>query len=149
MNSPKVRLNVPTVTSETFDDEIVIINFESGCYHSVQGSGVDVWKMIGPGATVPAIVSRMTQLYDAGAASLETAVKDFVAQLKEAGLVVLEPCSDGDDPAAPLAAESNGRRPFEPPVLSTFSDMQELLWLDPIHEVDESGWPVAATPEKG
>jgi hypothetical protein len=27
------------------------------------------------------------------------------------------------------------------PVLSIYDDMQDLLLLDPIHDVDESGWP--------
>jgi hypothetical protein len=36
-----------------------------------------------------------------------------------------------------LAAE-----PFEPPVLEQYTDMQDLLLLDPIHEVDEQGWPM-------
>jgi hypothetical protein len=26
-------------------------------------------------------------------------------------------------------------------MLQKFTDMQDLLLLDPIHEVDESGWP--------
>jgi len=32
---------------------------------------------------------------------------------------------------------------YAPPVLETFSDMQDLLLLDPIHEVDDAGWPMA------
>ena len=30
---------------------------------------------------------------------------------------------------------------FNPPVLSVYSDMEDLLLLDPIHDVDETGWP--------
>jgi len=30
---------------------------------------------------------------------------------------------------------------FEKPKLQKFTDMQDLLLLDPIHEVDEAGWP--------
>jgi hypothetical protein len=36
---------------------------------------------------------------------------------------------------------------FEPPILRTFEDMQDLLLLDPIHEVDEMGWPNAKKDE--
>jgi hypothetical protein len=32
---------------------------------------------------------------------------------------------------------------FEKPGLQKYSDMQDLLLLDPIHEVDEMGWPHA------
>jgi hypothetical protein len=41
------------------------------------------------------------------------------------------------------SGEPSPREPFAAPALNTFSDMQELLLLDPIHEVDEAGWPVA------
>ena len=30
---------------------------------------------------------------------------------------------------------------FTAPNLETFTDLQELLMLDPIHEVDAAGWP--------
>ncbi len=33
--------------------------------------------------------------------------------------------------------------PYAPPALETYTDMQELLLLDPIHDVDETGWPAA------
>ncbi len=148
MSPQRVRPNVPTVTSETFDDEVVIINFDSGCYHSVQGSGVDVWRMIGSGATVQGIIAEMARRYAADADRLDVAVKSFVSKLHDEGLVVFEQSDDAEDPAPPEATGPGERRPFEAPVLNTFSDMQELLWLDPIHEVDESGWPVAAR-EKG
>ena len=31
---------------------------------------------------------------------------------------------------------------FERPKLGKYTDMQDLLLADPIHEVDEQGWPV-------
>jgi hypothetical protein len=34
-------------------------------------------------------------------------------------------------------------------VLERYTDMQELLLLDPIHDVDESGWPHRKVPGKG
>jgi hypothetical protein len=30
---------------------------------------------------------------------------------------------------------------FEPPLLEKFTDMEDLLLLDPVHEVDGRGWP--------
>ncbi len=33
---------------------------------------------------------------------------------------------------------------FAPPRLQRYTDMQDLLLLDPIHDVDEVGWPVAS-----
>jgi len=33
---------------------------------------------------------------------------------------------------------------FAPPELHTFNDMNDLLLIDPIHEVAETGWPFTA-----
>ena len=42
--------------------------------------------------------------------------------------------------AAPVSS-GGPRQPFRPPVLERHSDMQDLLVLDPIHDVGEMGWP--------
>jgi hypothetical protein len=37
---------------------------------------------------------------------------------------------------------------FEEPALEGFTDLEDLLLLDPVHEVEPSrGWPYAATAE--
>ena len=43
------------------------------------------------------------------------------------------PAGEDEVPLSPMA--------FEKPVIEKFSDMQEMLLLDPIHEVSEMGWP--------
>ena len=35
---------------------------------------------------------------------------------------------------------------FAPPRLEKYSDLEDLLVLDPIHDVDEAGWPIAKAP---
>ena len=37
---------------------------------------------------------------------------------------------------------SGTRQPYSPPVLNSYTDMEELLLLDPIHDVDQAGWPM-------
>jgi hypothetical protein len=48
------------------------------------------------------------------------------------------PVTPFDSPAPIGTAE------FHAPVLQVYSDMQDLLLLDPIHEVDATGWPMPA-----
>lgn len=47
--------------------------------------------------------------------------------------------------SAPLLAPSDddGAAEFPAPRLERYTDMQDLLLLDPIHDVDERGWPNA------
>jgi hypothetical protein len=44
----------------------------------------------------------------------------------------------GQEPASPLP---KGEIDFEPPKFAKYNDMQNLLLSDPIHDVDETGWP--------
>lgn len=136
--------NVPAVTSEQFDDEVVLVNFDTGKYHSIKGTGVAVWQCLASKPTVDALVRHVEEAFETGGAKLAEQVERFLTELQREGLIVEAP---PDAPAAPLPAPAPGRPPFEPPEFSTFSDMQELLWLDPIHEVDEAGWPIARTDD--
>ena len=81
---------------------------------------------------------------------MESYVHDFIGKLKEEGLVLERNAGDLE------AMEAVDRHPsgksfgakFEKPVLQKYSDMQDLLLLDPIHEVDEMGWPNALPAER-
>jgi hypothetical protein len=67
-------------------------------------------------------------------------VRNLVEELVAESLIV--PLSSAPTPASgktPAPVEPG--TPFVPPVLERYTDMQELLFLDPIHDVDESGWP--------
>ena len=77
------------------------------------------------------------------------AVREFLAQLLDEALVVENANASSDtfaaadsltaDAAAPTRA--GARAPFEAPRLVKYSDLQDLLVLDPIHDVVLAGWP--------
>jgi hypothetical protein len=50
------RINTPGVIHETIDEEVVIIEFESGNYYSLDKAGAAIWGFIAGGATVGGIV---------------------------------------------------------------------------------------------
>jgi Coenzyme PQQ synthesis protein D (PqqD) len=137
-----IRHNTPAVTSETFDAEVVLVNFDDGRYHTIDGTGVEIWKIIGHALTLDDILAAVAERYDGVPAVIEQATRDFVLGLEAAALVRRETVTTaGTRPAAAAP-----RAAFVAPVLTTFTDMQELLWLDPIHEVDDRGWPIARIP---
>lgn len=134
----RLTWNSPALTAETFDDEVVIVNFDSGKYHSLQGTGRQIWQWLGSAPESDALVAQVCATFAGDADEIASSVRSFLDTLNTEGLVV--PVA-ADAPAGPF--ETAPRAPFTPPVLNTFSDMQELLLLDPIHEVDTAGWPVA------
>ena len=136
---PTYQINRPRMIHETIDQETVIIDTETGVYFNVSGSGPLVWQILEDGANLPAITQSLAAQYRVDAQSLTPAVEIFLAALVEESLVVPSSPSRSDrEPGGMLLAAS---APFVPPVLTRFTDMEELLLIDPIHEVDDRGWP--------
>jgi hypothetical protein len=129
---PDVPLRVAhaNVHSKVFEDEVVILDMGTGTYHSLRGGGVGIWELVLEQSTPATVVAAFTG--DDIAAEVDAAL----AQLVAAGVVVADPTIDAGAP--PVAS-----RPFAPVEIETFTDMQDVLLLDPIHEVDEAGWPHA------
>ena len=83
--------------------------------------------------------------YGLAAAAAATAVDGFVATLVADG--VLLPAEASVVPAADRRVPPpTPGEPFAAPTVERFTEMQDLLTLDPIHEVDDLGWPHAARP---
>ncbi len=141
-----LRVNKPKVILETFDDEVVLVNLDSGSYYTIDNVGLDIWVHIEQGAGTDEIVKKMIDAHEADSTHEETAVLEFVDELAREGLVV--PAERPDTGAAQAEAEVVAKQPgFDPPVLRGYTDMQDLLLLDPIHEVDETGWPNVKQPD--
>ena len=141
MNLPDTRFrsNQPEVVSESLEDELVIVNLESGNYYSVNAMGAVIWGCVEQGATIVETLQTLSAAYQAPQAEMELAISRFVDDLLQNKLIVP---SERDTPCeAKLSSHPEGMQPFEAPKLNIYSDLQDLLLLDPIHEVDETGWP--------
>jgi hypothetical protein len=138
----RFRVNTPDVTHEVIDDEAVIINLESGHYYSLQGSGAEIWTLLAAQASIDEIVATLTRRYECEPSEARSAIDTLVGELRAENLIVSVdrgPLHDRS-PADVSAPKATGRA-LERPALQKFTDMQELLLLDPIHDVDERGWP--------
>ena len=133
----RLRPNTPMVIAEIVEDEVVLVNFDSGSYYSLGGSASKVWEALSGGASVDDVVSQMLAHYDGDAEVIAREVTDYLETLESEDLVV----ADGTSEAVSTPAAHRGTEPFVPPSLERFDDMRDMLLLDPIHEVDEAGWP--------
>lgn len=138
----RFRVNRPRIAHETIDGESVMIDFDTGNYYSLNPIGSTIWDLMVSGASVGTIVNTLVACYDASQEQVQQTVDRLLAELHQKGLLAMDG-SDNDDshkPSPPDSA-SAARLPFMAPQLYEYSDMQDLLLLDPIHEVDEAGWP--------
>lgn len=142
----RYRVNVPKVTSEIIDGEAIMINMESGSYYNLNPTGTDIWDGVEKGLTFSGIVAGLTQRYNGERSALENSVTALIEQLKEEDLIREEQAEDAGDAQSAFTqqtAPDAPRQKFIEPVLQKYTDMQDLIVLDPIHEVDEWGWPRA------
>jgi hypothetical protein len=135
-----LRVNSPTVVSETIDGEVVVINLDSGAYYSVRAEAAAIWGCLEQTATGPQIVDHLASRYDGDRAEIQSRVSGFLDLLADEKLVVAAE-RPADRPCAPPAEPAANRPVFEDPVLEKFTDMEDFLMVDPIHEVDDRGWP--------
>lgn len=147
----RFRVNTPKVVHEPFEDEVVVVNLDTGRYYCLQRAGVAVWLGLVKGWSTGEIVTELEAKYRATEGEIDRAVGVLLADLEREQLVsVVAPdaSASAPHPAAAIEAAAAEKTPFEPPTLQVYTDMQDLLLLDPIHEVDDVGWPIAADGTK-
>jgi hypothetical protein len=148
----RFRTNTPDVMHETIDGEVIAINLVSGNYYSFRGTGAQIWALVDDQAplSVEEITDALAPRFVSSRSEIESAVARFLEDLAEEGLVA---GAEASDAARPVPAEQlNGvpKLPFELPKVEKYTDMQDLVLLDPVHQVDDTGWPRArpdAAPE--
>jgi hypothetical protein len=136
------RVNPIHVAHEIFDGgEVLAINLETGTYYSLPGISGQIWIWLVKGASLAAIGQALVDLYEGEHDMIENEAERFIKTLKAENLI-----SSDEVPAisAPILPSNNqaGKKPFVIPTMEKYSDLQELLLLDPIHETDAAGWPV-------
>lgn len=109
----------PTVISDTLEGDTIVIDVQTGAYYTLTEVAGPLW----------------TQAQADGACEVDGPAAEVLAALVREGLLVAE--LDAPAPADTAIA------------FQRYTDMEELLLADPIHEVDAEGWPVLKPPTAG
>jgi Coenzyme PQQ synthesis protein D (PqqD) len=145
--SRRFRVKSPNVMHETIEGEVIVIDLNTGSYYSLREAGAEIWHGVERGMDEAGIVNSLERGYDGPREEIVAAVGRLLDELASEDLI--EAAVDGAAaPAEPAAAlqQANGRVPFVAPVFEKHSDMQDLILLDPVHQVGPQGWP---QPEPG
>lgn len=130
MLAPEARFRprVTDVAAKVIDGEAIIMNLSNGLYFSMDGVGATVWELLERGHSLKEVAETVGARYSVDPASVQPDVHGLVEDLLLEGLV-----EEGDGiepgPVEPSAGEATGG--YEPPVLNKYTDMADLLALDP------------------
>ncbi len=133
-----LEVNRPDVIDEVFDGEAVLVNLRTGRYYALDRAASGVWERLVSAEPLEAIASALAARHGLSTEQIESGLVPFLRRLADESLIrgvdALELSPDAGDEDLPFA-----------PSLQLFTDMEDLLLLDPIHEIDldGSGWPTA------
>ena len=147
MTAKRYWIDKSKVVHDVFDDgEVAVINLLSGRYYSLTGTAPALWPHLVDGATVDELVAFVASRFDPSDVDIAPAIAAFVDMLRAENLVESGVIDDesGTGLAAIGDAVDGGPRPrFEVPLIERFDDLEELILLDPVHDVGDLGWPHA------
>lgn len=92
---------------------------------------MQVWPLLIAGQTALEIAQLWPDRTDVG-----KEITAFADQLVEAGLI-----NSRGDVSVDTIPTPDSIPEYAAPTIENYTDMQDLLMLDPIHEVDVAGWP--------
>jgi hypothetical protein len=142
MEGARLRTNSPPVVHETVEGETIVVNLATGSYYDLNAVGGYIFGSFEGGATVAEVADALVAGCGADAVAVQAAVEDFARRLADEELLVPAVNGNGAGPVSFGGFEMPAQ--FAEPVLNKYTDMQELLLLDPVHEVSEAGWPSKA-----
>ena len=141
----RYAINVPNIANEVFGDEVVIVNLYSGIYYSLTGTAAQVWIRTIQNYSLKEILAEFSLIYEEITVENREEVLELIADLLDKNLITEAQSSS----AAKVEFDSTlPKKPFTKPEIEVFSDMQEILLLDPVHDVDKSGWPIMKDQDK-
>lgn len=130
-------INRGSVSSDFVDGEVVAIHLGTGIYYSLRGPAALLWQAMDKPSDEARLIRTLAGQFEVPAEQAGKDVEAFIQQLQAEQLIVATETAGGHEPASPPGE----RRPYTVPQLERYADLQDLLLLDPIHEVGEQGWP--------
>ena len=112
-----------SVIGETINEESVILNLELGVYFATRNTGSIIWTLL-----EQKIASTEIAKHFEATENMENDISSFLKKLSDEQLII-----ENSNETVAISVETFHK--FEIPILEKYTDMKDLLELDPIHEV--------------
>lgn len=128
---PVFKPATPNITHQALDGEVVAIDFDKGIYFNFCGAAGPAFDALISG--IPS--EQLATLFTGAPADASSKLAAFCQRCVDEGLLMV-----ADSPAvAPPPAPSPVA--WVEPSFESYTNMQQLLLADPIHDVGDQAWP--------
>ena len=131
--------NEEKVFADFADDQYIVLNHVNGEYYSFDKASSIVLKALTEGCSAENLAQAFCKRYGGEGSKASESINSFVERLTKLGIILPDGNKGGNAEQYVAAIDSE-----KMPELSceVFTDVADLLTVDPIHEVDEeAGWP--------
>ena len=116
------------ILAKLVDGEAIFVNPGNGMYYSMERVGAAAWGLLAQGHSLAEVAQTLSERYDVSAEQAHADLEKLVSELLEAEIVRGEA---GASPPAPPAPSEADRLAYAAPALVSYSDLGDLLALDP------------------
>lgn len=139
-----LRVNEPHVVHETIEGEAILLNLGTGNYYSIEWPGTVIWDLISQTGDADGVKEAFLNVEKSKKNEIEKTFDVFLGSLIEEELLVSSENSSKSSFELDEATAEEFKKAVEKLdklTLNKYSDMKDMLLLDPIHDVDDKGWP--------
>jgi len=128
-------IDVEQIISEKIEDDTVVINLETGCYYNLNNSASFIFSFFEGGNSKKLLLQKYQDTFKIDEKTAIKDINEIISYLIDKKLIIETSSSNNTSQNVSVLYK------YIKPVIDEFSDMQEMLLLDPIHEVKAEGWP--------
>ena len=128
----------PRITADLFDNEIILANLDTGLYYTLSGCVIEALNHL-PTTSLQDLSAILIEKYGTPfQEKINQDVEQIISELKKEEIVL------DQEKYSTKEYNFDFKLPeeYQCSVFNKYADMQDLLVLDPIHDVDEDGWAV-------
>jgi len=122
-----LKPNLAAVAAKVIDGEAIIMNLTNGAYYSMTGVGAHIWQSIEQESNYAAILEGILTRYNIEAPQARVDLDALISTLLEDDLII----AGNDAIESASIAATTGVEVYEAPVLNKYTEMADLLALDP------------------
>ena len=127
MTDGDLVVNPTDISAKVLDGEAVIINLSTGVYFSAAGTGALAWALLEAGHDRAGIARELADRFGVDVDQADADLGRFLDELRRHELAV--PGSPDGEPST-VDVDLDGAA-YRPPTLEVYTDMSDLLALDP------------------
>jgi hypothetical protein len=142
MNNKTYKIDESKVISETIDGETIIINLNTGDYYGANITAAIIWDQIKANNSTEAIIQYFLDHYNEDEIVIKESVVEIIDTLLKDNLIFELELTEGiSNKNNKESLKLQEKEIFIKPKIDQYDDMKEMLLADPIHDVNEYGWP--------